>query len=145
MNKLEETLNSMIKSEGFLLYGTESTKEGDRNIFRVYIKRKEGYVSIDDCVTVTNIISPFLDVEEPMKEKYTLEVSSAGVERKLESERHFELSQGENVEINVISGEKYIGKLLDFENRRVLIDDKTVGEVEIFLADIKKARTKLEF
>jgi ribosome maturation factor RimP len=135
----------MIESEGFLLYGTESVKEGDRNIYRVYIKKTDGNVSIDDCVAVTNIISPFLDVEEPMRDEYTLEVSSAGVERKLESERHFELSKGENLEILLLSGDKYIGKLVNFENRKIILDDKSVGEVEIYLADVKKAKTKLDF
>jgi ribosome maturation factor RimP len=141
----EETLSQMIENEGFYLYGTEVAKEDSRNIYRVLIKKENGHVSIDDCVKVTNIISPFLDVEEPMRGEYTLEVSSAGVERKLETKKHYKLSIGENMEIILFSGEKYIGVLKDFKEEKIFLEDKSAGEVEIAFSDIKKARTKLDF
>lgn len=54
---------------------------------RLYID-KEGGVTVDDCADVSRQVSAILDVEDPIADKYTLEVSSPRLDRPL-----FTLSQ----------------------------------------------------
>jgi len=136
----------MIEAEGFLFYDTQITKEHDQTIFRVLItKENNGNISIDDCVKVTHIISPFLDVEEPMSGNYTLEVSSAGIDRVLEKPRHFQLSIGKDVQIITDEKDKYLGKLLKVKGSKIVVDDKSVGEIELQMSEIKRAKTTFSF
>jgi ribosome maturation factor RimP len=145
MEKIEESLKKMIEAEGLRFYDTQIAKEFDETIFRVLITKESGGVSINDCVKITHIISPFLDVEEPIKGHYNLEVSSAGAERKLEKLRHYELSVGDEVEISLLDGTKYIGKLSRVSEEKIEISDKSVGEVEIDFSEIKKGKTLLKW
>jgi ribosome maturation factor RimP len=142
MEKIEETLKSMIEAEeGLNFYDTQIAKEGDKTIFRVLITRENGNVSIDDCVKITDIVSPFLDVEEPIRGEYNLEVSSAGIERKLDKVRHYRLSTGEEAEVTLLDGTKYIGKISGTEGEKILFHDKSVGDLEIQFSEIKKGKT----
>ena len=136
----------MIEAEGYLFYDTQIAKEHDQTIFRVLItKENNGKISIDDCVKVTHIISPFLDVEEPMSGNYTLEVSSAGIDRSLEKPRHYKLSIGKDVQIITLDKDKYLGKLIEANSSKIVIEDKSIGKVELNLSDIRKAKTTFSF
>jgi len=52
------------------------------NTLRIYIDRPEG-ITIDDCERVSRQVSTILDVENPISGRYTLEVSSPGLDRPL--------------------------------------------------------------
>lgn len=136
----------MIEAEGFIFYDTQIGKEFDQTVFRVLItKENNANVSIEDCVKVTHIISPFLDVEEPMSGNYILEVSSAGIDRKLEKIRHYQLSTGKDVEIIDVDKNKYLGKLVKVEGQNIFIEDKSAGDIKIELSNIRKAKTTFKF
>ena len=79
---LEESIKLAVESLGANLYDIVTTKEHDRNIFRVLVTTPNG-ISLDKCAEISRMISPILDVDEPMNGEYTLEVSSPGIERKL--------------------------------------------------------------
>ena len=98
--------DALVGECGVKFYGTQTQKTGDNLIFRVFIT-KDGGVTLDDCVKVSELISPILDVNPPVSGKYYLEVSSPGLERILSDLRHFELSIGELLNVKFIdkSGE----------------------------------------
>ena len=79
---LEESIKLAVESLGAKLYDITTTKEHDRNIFRVLVTA-DGGISLDKCAEISRMISPILDVDEPMSGEYILEVSSPGIERKL--------------------------------------------------------------
>jgi len=135
----------MIEAEGFRFYDTQITKENEQTIFRILITKDSGNISIEDCVEVNHIVSPFLDVEEPMSGKYILEVSSAGLDRPLETPRHFQLSIGQNLKITTSDKSKYIGKLLKVLDNHIILDDKSVGETQIQFSDIRKSKIHFSF
>lgn len=58
---------------------------------------QEGGVTTDVLATVNRTVSPILDQHDPVAGRYTLEVSSPGVERKLTKFAHFQRAVGENV------------------------------------------------
>lgn len=126
--ELEESIKLAVEGCGVDLYDITQTKEHKINILRVYISHKDG-VNLDKCAHVSRMISPLLDIQEPMNGKYTLEVSSPGIERKLKTLHHFKCSVGSNVKIKNYASEKFKGKVESVSDE---------GLVTIINADEKK-------
>lgn len=143
--ELEESIALAVKGCGVDLYDIQLTKEHKTNILRVYITSKYG-VNLDTCANVSRMISPLLDVEDPISGKYNLEVSSPGIERKLKTLHHFECSVGEYVKIKEYSTETFKGKLLDVTKEGVItVDDIDNGEVKIKFDDILSSSTYFDW
>ena len=70
---LEKSIKLAVESLGASLYDIVSTKVHDTNIFRVLVTA-EGGISLDKCAEISRMISPNLDVGEPMNGEYTLEL-----------------------------------------------------------------------
>ncbi|XOQ52811.1 MAG: Ribosome maturation factor RimP [Succiniclasticum sp.] len=65
---------------------------------RVYID-KEGGIEIDDCQRVSEQLAEVLDKEDPIPEKYYLEVSSPGIDRPLKKDKDFTAHYGQKVDL----------------------------------------------
>lgn len=140
---LEETIEMTVKGCGVELYDIVTTKENDRNIFRVYISSNEG-ISLDKCAEISRLISPILDIEEPMGGKYNLEVSSPGIERKLKKPRHFISSIGSLVKIKDFEKNVLQGKLLNADDNEIKVETEH-GEEIITYDEISSASTYYEW
>ena len=77
--KIEEKVTSLIKEEiekqGIILDEVLYVKEGNQYFLRIIID-KNGYIDLDDCVNVTNIINPILDKNDIIETNYILDVCS---------------------------------------------------------------------
>ena len=135
-------LSALLGEVGVKLYDTETAREGDRTIFRVYIT-KDGGASLDDCVRASELLSPIFDVEPPVNGEYTLEVSTPGLERALRTSGHFRASIGELVRVKFDGGE-ISGMLIGASESAIVVMDGD-GTLEIELESIKKARTYVEW
>ncbi|MGI8426280.1 MAG: ribosome maturation factor RimP [Actinomycetota bacterium] len=80
------------------------TTEHRARILRVTLDRIEGPVSVDDLAEVSEEISRALDIEDPIKGKYTLEVSSAGIERPLMKPSDYRRFSEREVAVKVAEG-----------------------------------------
>ena len=96
-----------ITAMGFELLGIEVIKNGRISLLRVYIDKFEG-VNIDDCVLVSQQLTGLLDVKDPIKGQYNLEVSSPGIDRSLFTDEQLKKHIGHIVMIKL--REKYRGK-----------------------------------
>ena len=96
-----------ITTMGFELLGIELIKNGHISLLRVYIDKFEG-VNIDDCVLVSQQLTGLLDVKDPIKGQYNLEVSSPGIDRPLFTDEQLKKHIGHIVMIKL--REKYRGK-----------------------------------
>lgn len=67
-------------------------------LVRIYMD-KPGGINIDEIAKLTREIGVLFDVHEPIKGKYTLEVSSPGVDRPLFLPKHFQVQCGQTVKI----------------------------------------------
>lgn len=137
-------IESIIKQAGCELYDTESVSENGRAIYRVYIT-KAGCVSMEDCEKVSHLLSSIYDVMPPVSgDKWFLEVSSPGLERKLSKIEHFGRSLGELAKITLNDKSVIIGqiKAVNDEIITILSDE---DEQKISFNDIKKARTFIEW
>ncbi|MFP3907896.1 MAG: ribosome maturation factor RimP [Acidimicrobiales bacterium] len=102
---------------------------------------------IDDLGTITKELSRALDDADPISGRYTLEVSSPGLERRLRSPEHFRRAVGETVSVKVrVRGEpatRIRGVLVSADDQgiEVLADEADSGEA----AESDEARRRLEF
>jgi len=116
----------VIESMGYELVGVEFEGGGGHGTLRVYIDRDSG-VSVDDCAAISHQVSGILDVEEPIKQAYDLEISSPGIDRPLFKLGDFERFAGRTAKIRLAAGldgrRNFKGRLLGVtETRQVSIE-----------------------
>ena len=142
---LESDLKNIIESVNLKLYGTEVTTESGQTIYRVMV-HKSGGVTMQECVDVTKLISPMLDVTPPMRSEYRLEVSSPGIERPLKTIENFSLSVGEKAKVTLIDHTLLRGDILSVNKNEIEINDIDSKEkVKFDFSDVHKARTYFEW
>lgn len=106
-----------------------------------------GGVLLDELALVTRLVSRELDHDDPVPGRYTLEVSSPGLERRLRRPDHFAGAVGAPVTIRLthqVDGLRRVdGVLLAADDRGVTIraDDPAIGERTVAYADIERAKT----
>ena len=143
--ELEEAIETAVKGCGVELYDIVQTKENKRNILRIFITSADG-VSLDKCTEVSKMVSPVLDLYDPIQGEYNLEISSPGIERKLKTLRHYQASVGEKVKIKLYSTETFKGKLESVTQEGLLIiNDIDNGKAEIKFEDILSGATYFEW
>ena len=83
---------------------------------QIMAERPDGTMSVEDCETVSNAISPLLDVEDPIPSAYHLEISSPGIDRPLVRRSDFEQWAGHVAKVEtsrLINGRKrFKGQIL---------------------------------
>src|SRR5689334_14695521 len=100
-SKIEEIANRVAASEGLEIGEVEVKGGGSSRLVRISIDKPEG-VTHGDCELVSQQVGTILDVEDVVPGgRYTLEVSSPGVERKLLKPRDFERFQGKKVRVTL--------------------------------------------
>jgi ribosome maturation factor RimP len=104
---------------------------GGRKILEIHIDRKDGNkVQVKDCREVSKNISAILDVEDIIKDKYFLEVSSAGVERPLVKLEDFERFIDREIKLKLKEPHNgkfsFKGKITEVKNRDIVIKSKNV-------------------
>ncbi len=143
--ELEESIKLAVEGCGLDLYDIVTTQEHKTNILRVYVTHKDG-VNLDQCAHASRMISPILDIHEPMSGKYNLEVSSPGIERKLKTLHHFKCSIGADLKIKSHSKGKLKGKLVSVsEDEIITIIDADNNEEKVEFSDIISASTYFEW
>ncbi|WP_417326181.1 ribosome maturation factor RimP [Halarcobacter sp.] len=140
---LEESIEIAVQGCGAEVYDIVSLKENDMNIFRVYVTSKEG-INLDKCAEISRMISPILDLDEPMNGKYNLEVSSPGIERKLKNPRHYKASIGDKVKLKDFDKNTIKGELLSADDNEIKIKTEH-GEEIISYDEISSASTYFEW
>ncbi len=139
---LRELIEPVVEGLGFDLWGLEYLSQGKHSVLKIYIEAEQG-IDVDDCAAVSRQVSSLLDVEEPLKGKYTLEVSSPGMDRRLFELDQFEQFKGSQVKLSLRQAfegkRKYTGLLCGVEDGDVVI---RLGEEEILFpfADIDRAQ-----
>ena len=142
---LEEQIKLTVEGCGASLYDIASVRENDNNIYRIYVTTPDG-VNLDKCEEISRMIAPILDLNEPMRGKYFLEVSSPGIERKLKTLEHMKASVGELIKGKEYSTEKFDGKLISVdENNNCTFEDSDGDQFTINYDDILSASTYYNF
>jgi ribosome maturation factor RimP len=111
---------------------------------QIMAERKDGaQMDVEDCAAISREISAILDVEDPMQDAYSLEVSSPGLDRPLVRVRDFERYSGFDIKLEMahaIDGrKKFKGQLLGIKNNLVEMDSGA-ERIEVPFDDIRQAK-----
>ena len=144
---LQEMLQGAVEDLGCELWGIECQRAGRFMTVRLFID-KEGGVTVDDCADVSRQVSAILDVEDPIADKYNLEVSSPGLDRPLFPLSQFERYIGQDIAVHlripVMERRKWQGKLERIENDMVILIVDGQEQVLVF-GNIQKANVVAKF
>ncbi len=116
-----------IESLGYELVGIEHLPQGRHSLLRIYIDAEAG-ITLEDCERVSHQVSGILEVEDPIKGQYTLEVSSPGLDRPLFKPEHYVRFAGKIVQIRLrypLEGRrKYRGVIESADETTVVIHEE---------------------
>jgi ribosome maturation factor RimP len=123
--KLWGLIEPIVEPENMELVELEFKPEGRRWVLRVYIDSEEG-VTLDDCAMVSRQVSALMDMEDPIRQPYLLEVSSPGINRVLRKEQDFKRFAGSPVQLKArrkINGRRnFQGILKGMENSKIVVE-----------------------
>lgn len=150
MDKINPTfkrkLVQLITGMGYELFGCELLTRGRQKLLRIYIDSKDSKrgVTIDDCSAVSHQVSALLDVEDPIAGRYTLEVSSPGIDRPLFEIEHYRKYVGYHIKIKLFAPidqhKQYKGIIKRVSGDDVyLLVDKSAQELKLPFSMIEKA------
>lgn len=148
--RLAEIVTPAIESMGFELVRIR-LMGGLHKTLQIMADRPEGGIDVDDCGRISIAVSAVLDVEDPIEDAYTLEVSSPGIDRPLTRLKDFDAWEGYEARLETaeaIDGRKrFKGVLAGTEGDEVLLnleeggETVTVGLKFDWLADAKLVLT----
>ena len=139
--ELRKLIEPAVTVLGYELVGVEFI-HGKSGLLRVYIDHDDG-IGVDDCKAVSYQVSGLLDVEDPIRGQYTLEVSSPGLDRPLFQARDYERFVGHEVKLRLsvpVGGRRrFKGTLVGLRDEQVVVkmDDE---ELVVPLHEIDQAR-----
>lgn len=146
--ELLDQLASIVEDEGLEFVATEVVGSGPRTILRVVIDGPGG-VNLDQCAVVSRQASALLDVEDPARHRYTLEVSSPGLDRKLYSERDYQRFSGQRVRVRMQPAYRQhrivTGELLGLVDAAVRVRCDSQETVELPMSQILETRVEVDW
>ncbi len=123
--ELANLIEPTIEQLGYELSDLELKLGGRDGIVRVFIDKPDG-VDLSDCEIVSRQLSALLDVEDSLPGRYTLEVSSPGLDRKLTKPAHFQRFTGAAVRVKLrfpVSGRRnFRGTLRAADDEKIEIE-----------------------
>jgi ribosome maturation factor RimP len=152
VSRVTEIAEPLASSLGLELVEVEYKQEAKRMILRIYID-KDGGVSLDDCASVSRELNDILDVEDFINGRYTLEVSSPGLNRQLKKDADFNRFLGRLVKIRTIElladdkgnmRKTFLGNLVGFCDGIATINLKEGQSASIPIGKIDKANLEFE-
>ncbi|MXQ08289.1 ribosome maturation factor RimP [Alphaproteobacteria bacterium GH1-50] len=129
--RLAEIITPVIEDMGFELVRVR-LMGGNTKTLQIMAERPDGGIEVDECAEISTAVSATLDVEDPLEDAYTLEVSSPGIDRPLTRLKDFETWEGYEAKLEtaeMIDGRRrFKGTLQGTEGSEVLIEIEVNGE-----------------
>ncbi len=148
--RLADICRPVIEGMGFELVRLR-LMGGKTNTLQVMAEKPEGGIEVDDLAEINTALGAVLDVEDPITDNYTLEVSSPGIDRPLTRLKDFNQWIGYAVKLEtseLIDGQRrFRGEIAGTEGDEVLItleaggEEVTIGLTFDLLSDAKLVLT----
>lgn len=149
--RLADILTPLIEGMGFELVRLR-LMSGKTMTLQIMAERPDGGIEVDQCAEISTAVSALMDVEDPIEDNYTLEVSSPGIDRPLTRLKDFDTWQGYEAKLEteeLIDGRRrFKGELAGIDGTEVLInlvdekgDPVTIGLEFDWLTDAKLVLT----
>ena len=140
--KLAELLNPILEDLGFEMVRVRLSN-GNPSTLQIMADRLDGQIGVDELAEINTSVGTVLDVEDPIPENYTLEISSPGIDRPLTRKKDFDSFQGFEAKVEtteLIDGRRrFRGVLAGVNNDEVLInlEEGTIGLKFTWLSDAR--------
>ena len=140
--KLAELLNPILEDLGFEMVRVRLSN-GNPSTLQIMADRLDGQIGVDELAEINTSVGTILDVEDPIPENYTLEISSPGIDRPLTRKKDFDSFQGFEAKLETtepIDGRRrFRGVLAGVNNDEVLInlEEGTIGLKFTWLSDAR--------
>lgn len=126
--RVVELLEPHFERQGFELVSVEYRRGTRNSILRLLVDRPEGGVRLDELEALSKVVGDLLDVYDPVEGRYTLEVSSPGINRPLVKLGHFQAFCGRRVRVKTRQareGQKsFVGTLAAVGDHAIELDDE---------------------
>jgi ribosome maturation factor RimP len=149
IEKVREITERVGADTGLEVVDVQMLGGGGTRVLRIFIDKLEG-VTHADCEHISQNVGTILDVEDVIPGgRYTLEVSSPGVERKLSRPREFERFVGHKVKVVLrqpVENQKlWVGALQSFAEGIITLEPSPGKSVQFPLELVEKANLKFEW
>ena len=139
--RLTAIISPVVAEFGCELVEAQLVQRKANALVRVLIDKRGG-VTIDDCAAISHQVSFLLDTQDTMDGRYTLEVSSPGLDRPLTTPADFRRKIGETVRLFIQNSQgscERLGEIAQVDDQMLTLktDD---GEERCLLADIVKGK-----
>lgn len=145
---LQKQLSALVEGEGLELVATEVVGNGPKTILRLVIDGEHG-VSLDKCALISKQASPILDVEDPFSHRYTLEVTSPGLDRKLYSSSDYQRFAAQRVRVRMKPSYRQhrtvTGDLLGLDQGLVSMRLDSGEEIKLPYDEVHEARIEVDW
>ena len=144
--RMAEIIAPLLEDMGYELVRVR-LMSGKTTTLQVMADKPGGGIEVDDCAEISTAISALMDVEDPILDAYTLEVSSPGIDRPLTRLKDFDMFEGYEAKLEtteLIDGRRrFKGVLAGVEDNEVLInvEEGTIGLQFDWLSDAKLVLT----
>ena len=132
-SELEKIIKPTIVDMGFEFWGLDYSNKSGNAFLRVFIESEKG-IDVEDCAEVSRRLSVLLDVEDPIKGEYDLEISSPGMSRRFYSLDQYQRFIGAFIKVKLylnFDGRKnFKGILVGVQDEELVIRD---GDDEFFI------------
>ena len=148
LEEVRDLAESIVRRRSLRLWDVQVGGRPGRQTIRVFVDSDDG-VDLDTIAEVSEELSRGLDLKDPIPGRYTLEVSSPGLERTLRVPEHFTLSVGRDVVVKTVEplvpeGHRIEGVIAAASPAEATIRTPA-GEVRVPYDQIKQARTVFEW
>lgn len=147
--KVQQIAERVGSDAGIEVVDVQLLGGGQSRLLRIFIDKPQG-VTHGDCEFISQNVGTILDVEDVIPgTRYTLEVSSPGVERKLTRPREFERFVGQKVKVvlrePVENQRHWVGSLKSFAEGIITLEPSPGRSVQFPLDQVEKANLKFEW
>jgi|SRR5579872_551225 len=148
-DKVREIAERVASTEGMEIVDVQMLGGGGSRVLRIFIDKPQG-ITHGDCEFISQHVGTILDVEDVVPgARYTLEVSSPGVERKLSTPRDFERFVGQKVKVAlrqpVENQRHWVGSLKSFAEGIITLEPSPGRSVQFPLDQVERANLKFEW
>ncbi len=154
LKQIETIIAEPLFARGYTVVRV-SLAGGNRKVLQIMIERLDDQpINVDDCSTVSRLVSVLLDVQDPIKDPYTLEVSSPGLERPLVKPQDYQRFCGQTVVVTThqpVNGRKrFQGRLTSAAENEITLEllensKEESTPITIELDNIRAARLFVDF
>jgi ribosome maturation factor RimP len=143
MEQIEQVAAPVLADHGAELVDSMFVHEHGQWILRFFLD-KPGGITLDDCAVISEHLGRNLDATDLIKQSYSLEVSSPGINRPLKKESDYQRFIGERVDVTLyapLNGRRHFkGTLQAVDSGAVIIQEAPQLSFTLTLADVAKAR-----